>query len=399
MTLGARLAPWAELHEDLMLQILSSLAPVWKDRYGYRSVRRTFFADLMSVHACCKAWARIAARTEAWSVRWQKVRESYVWPLRHCVLQLSMKMSVYGQDRDDPCKIIHDSRNFKSVKMWNVTFELPFMSFGSAQSTFRHDNNPFQQIMLPFDRDFDGEPYVEDLTPDLAQGDEYVSPQRYGFDASPRKRLMHVRRQMTHARIYDTVTKREFVLIPRWADPVDVCGLVPSWVNFRAEMPLRDPTVERGFMARGDSSYMDRSLDVLEYLRDRQREEFLEKYSEEDLCFFESSAREMMLPQLGSYHLDLQIDFELNPNDDDLDQLGLSFCTNGNPSGWAYPDLGDLDRDLGVDFAVPAILLLLGEPAPVLPPHGDELYRRHEADAAALRTWLKTGSCRKRRAR
>ena len=52
------------------------------------------------------------------------------------------------------------------------------------------------------------------------------------------------------------------------------------------------------------------------------------------------------------------------------------------------------DDHLTAHLQVAAILLLLGEPLPWFPPGGPREHARRQADAAALATWLKKGSCR-----
>lgn len=54
------------------------------------------------------------------------------------------------------------------------------------------------------------------------------------------------------------------------------------------------------------------------------------------------------------------------------------------------------DDVISEHLQVAAILLLLGEPLPWFPPGGKREHARRQADAAALATWLKKGSCRAR---
>ena len=331
-------------------------------------------------------------RTERWKVMWKRVRESLTWPLRNCFLQLELETS------DTP----HDVMDDEMVS--TLKLDIPF------QDVKRH-TVPGRDDSCRFNRAYD----------------EIIEWRQ--VEGELRKFTV-----VASARIYNRKTGRAYDLQEGGIGVEAVKEPVEVETNRRSILAHPDESEFRWCFDRGPCL---RHAHVIEYVRDRLRQEvgcyflaadigphmgispYFGDCVEDELRVFwdEAAAGEMMMEQtLVSQLHRLEFSLRLEHMKDDVDHpnrgtsqewkgLEVAFSINSvfpppqrpKTQPWQKPEYACFDDDvISEHLQVAAILLLLGEPLPWFPPGGKREHARRQADAAALATWLKKGSCRAR---
>lgn len=363
---------WSTLPDDLLSRILDELC----DR------------DFRAIRATGSQWMQVVQRTGRWKARWERVRESLTWSLRHCVLQLELDTA------DTPLNVMDGEACL------TVNLEIPFL-----------DLSEVQHVTM------------------IAASDKFTSS--YGEKIN--EKIIH-RRQMQgqlrkftvveSARIYNRKTGRAHDLKQGGIGSKEPLEVETNRVSTRRAKDFEF----RWCLDRGDCLS---DAHVIEYVRDALREDMdswasiigprihmMEEFQgdEEDLKWQwdEAAAGELMMEQTlmsQLHHFEFCLNVEERPFFDEREQeewqgLEVAFSINSvfpppqrpEADSWQTPAYACFrDETLSGHLQIAAILLLLREPLPWFPPGGYLEHDRRQADAAALAHWLKKGSCRAHR--
>ena len=364
---------WSTLPDDLLNRTLDELC----DR------------DFRAIRATGSHWMQAVQRMDRWKAMWKRVRESLTWPLRNCFLQLELETS-------DTVSSAVDGEQRHIVKL-DIPFQDVKPHMVSDSCLFTH---PYDEII------------------DLRQ-------------MQGRLREFTV---VGSARIYNKKSGRVYVLRPE--DGASIKGPLEVETNRRSNRKPKEFEF-RWCLDRGPGL---RHAHVIEYVRDRLRDEvgcylsdschiaapyrgvshYFGGGVEDDLRVWwdEAAAGEMMMEQtlmsqLHRLEFCLRLDHLNKPQDypergtrqEPWQGLEVEFSIKSVFPPPQRPKAQPLelpayacfyDDVLSEHLQVAAILLLLGEPLPWFPPGGPREHSRRQADAAALATWLKKGSCRAR---